>query len=73
MSLLARLGTDGTLFSLSGRDWRDAVERVRATLAARWARLPAPQRILELVAITIVLVAAALFVWVLWTQPANRR
>lgn len=73
MSLLARLGTDGTFFSLSGRDWRGAVERVRAALMARWARLPAPQRILELVAITIVLVAAVLFVWVLWTQPANRR
>jgi len=48
-------------------------ERLRAAWADRWARLPTPQRILEMTAIAIVVVAAALFVWVLWTQPMNRR
>ena len=49
------------------------VEQFRAAWTARWARLPTPQRGLEVAAITIVIAAAALFVWVLWTEPAHRR
>jgi hypothetical protein len=45
----------------------------RAALAARWARRPASPRLLEIVIIAIVLLAAALFVWVVWTQPMSRR
>ena len=53
--------------------WQPMLRQLRAAWTTRWSRLPTAQRLLEIAAITIVVAAALLFVWVLWTEPAHRR
>jgi hypothetical protein len=48
-------------------------ERVHAWRATVARRLPAGRRLFELTLITIVVAAALVWVWVLRTQPMNRR
>jgi hypothetical protein len=49
------------------------VERVRVLRFALARRLPERRRLFELALITIVILGAVVWVWVLWTQPMNRR
>jgi hypothetical protein len=73
MSLLAWLYVDRPFLGFDPATWRTRLTRWSTAWTTPWARLPTPHRLLEVVAITIVIAAAALFVWVLWTQPAHRR
>ncbi|HWP38565.1 MAG TPA: hypothetical protein VNL18_13530 [Gemmatimonadales bacterium] len=74
MAQLARIPVDVSRTALQFVELHPAIaHRLRTIRAALAHRIPERRRLLEWALLMIVVAAALAWVWVLWTQPMNRR